>query len=300
MHQAELNTVQYMGSKSRIINYVDDAIIATRPNTVVDLFAGSGTVGYSLKNKFNIISNDFERYAFVINNAVLNGCQYLESEITNFWDAYRDAKRRLLDTLQDDVEAEQFWMKSEDWTSYQRYCLDTPSVCFAPEDSAEYIGLKKLISDRQCGLATFDCLFTTYYANTYFGLSQCLEIDALHSAIANLSDVRQQYVMLTILMSAMSQAASTTTHFAQYLKVNSERSARKLIEKRSINLVDLFKKKLAEFRLAGLLDGFAQKAECYNLDYLDALRTIGNIENLTVYADPPYFKEHYSRHGPFN
>lgn len=59
-----------MGSKTRIISHICEPIIKNKSiKTVVDLFAGTGSVGYALKAHKNIISNDLEYYAYIINHA---------------------------------------------------------------------------------------------------------------------------------------------------------------------------------------------------------------------------------------
>lgn len=46
----EISTLQYMESKARIISHTCDPIIKNKSiQTVVDLFAGTGSVGYALK-----------------------------------------------------------------------------------------------------------------------------------------------------------------------------------------------------------------------------------------------------------
>lgn len=68
----EISTLQYMGSKTRIISHICEPIIKNKSiKTVVDLFAGTGSVGYALKAHKNIISNDLEYYAYIINHAIL-------------------------------------------------------------------------------------------------------------------------------------------------------------------------------------------------------------------------------------
>lgn len=47
------------------------------------------------------------------------------------------------------------------------------------------------------------CLFLTYYANAYFGIAQCCQIDAIRSIIGQLEDERTRYVLLTMLMSVI-------------------------------------------------------------------------------------------------
>lgn len=68
----EISTLQYMGSKTRIISHICEPIIKnSNISTVVDLFAGTGSVGYALKSHKNVISNDIEHYSYIINQAIL-------------------------------------------------------------------------------------------------------------------------------------------------------------------------------------------------------------------------------------
>ena len=70
-----IQTLQYMGSKSRMLNNICKPIIEDKDiETVVDLFAGTGSVGYALAPYKHIVSNDLEYYAYVVNEAILNGC----------------------------------------------------------------------------------------------------------------------------------------------------------------------------------------------------------------------------------
>ena len=49
----EISTLQYMGSKSRILPYICDPIVKNNAITrVIDLFAGTGSVGYALYRRF--------------------------------------------------------------------------------------------------------------------------------------------------------------------------------------------------------------------------------------------------------
>lgn len=82
----EITTLQYMGSKSRIISHICDPIVKnSRITRVVDLFAGTGAVGYALKDYKAIVSNDLEYYAYVINQAILNGCFFLKKNKNTFF-----------------------------------------------------------------------------------------------------------------------------------------------------------------------------------------------------------------------
>lgn len=67
----EISTFQYMGSKTRIISHICEPVIKNKSiKTVVDLFAGTGSVGYALKAHKNIISNDLECLLIFCNPAL--------------------------------------------------------------------------------------------------------------------------------------------------------------------------------------------------------------------------------------
>lgn len=77
-----ISTLQYMGSKSRMLENICTPIIEnTSINCVVDLFAGTGSVGYALSPYKAIVSNDLECYSFILNEAILNGCAMSISEL---------------------------------------------------------------------------------------------------------------------------------------------------------------------------------------------------------------------------
>lgn len=84
----EISTLQYMGSKARIISHICEPIVKNEHiKTVVDLFAGTGSVGYALMPYKNVISNDIEYYAYIINQAILNGCAFSILDEASFWTA---------------------------------------------------------------------------------------------------------------------------------------------------------------------------------------------------------------------
>ena len=56
-----ISTLQYMGSKSRILESICMPIIDNKDiSRVVDLFAGTGSVGYALSPYKSIVSNDLD------------------------------------------------------------------------------------------------------------------------------------------------------------------------------------------------------------------------------------------------
>ena len=298
----EISTLQYMGSKARIISHICDPIIKNKSiQTVVDLFAGTGSVGYALKSYKNVISNDIEYYAYIINQAILNGCNFSELEEASFWAVVEQKYMLLQEKVSTALFAEKtFFVDNVDYKLYQTFCEKTPSVFEPHSDDPRMKELTELVSHVIPGnepALDFPCLFLTYFANAYFGIAQCCQIDALRSAIEQVMDEHTKNVLLTVLMSVMSAAASTTTHFAQFLKVKSKSTCNNLLTKRKINIIEECKELMKEYRKSGLC---SQKEyttfDCYNLDFSECLDSVVLNKSTLVYADPPYFKEHYSRY----
>ena len=294
----EISTLQYMGSKARIVTQVTNAIKSLSPRRVIDLFAGTGSVGFSLKQSLEVISNDLELYAYIINEAILNGCHFTKDDYKVFSDTVNKQYSILKSRFSNLIHEEESYFNSDipDWKEYKRFCEETPAVGYETH-LPKYHTLNQLIEALKSGeQLPFNCLFSIYYANTYFGLSQCCEIDAIYTGIQFLEDIRCKNVMKAALMSAMSDNASTTTHFAQYLKVNSQRSCTSLITKRRRSIRLAFEQKITEFKELGLLSCKTPNSVCLNMDYLEALDALDKKSGTVVYADPPYFKEHYSRY----
>lgn len=302
---AGVSTLQYMGSKYRILDEVCTPIIENKNiETVIDLFAGTGSVGYALKPHFSIISNDLEYYAYIINEGILNGCQISDSQLTDFLEASKSLYQQIRNNVAQAVfEEEEFFKTSASSAvieEYKIFCNETPSVISQGATNPIFESLAKLVSrvvpgnERQ--ELNFPALFLTYYANSYFGINQCCEIDAIRASIDAVDDVRIRNVLLTALMGAMSNTATTTTHFAQFLKINGISSYVNIINKRSLSIFDQFCQFLHEYKQNGLLNSVTANAECHNLDYLELLHSVPLDETTMVYADPPYFKEHYSRY----
>ncbi len=63
-----VHTIRYMGNKYKLLNYIIPEIEkVTNPGDVVcDIMAGTNSVGYALKKRNPIISNDMQYYSYVI------------------------------------------------------------------------------------------------------------------------------------------------------------------------------------------------------------------------------------------
>ena len=147
-------------------------------------------------------------------------------------------------------------------------------------------------------------LFSTYFANGYFGIRQSLEIDSLRYAIDKVIEeansltpqekLVKKSIYLTSLMSAMSKAVSGTGHFAQFHKIDTEHTLRFAVEARAFSIKELFYQKLGEFVNSFQSTHFDNI--CLNEDYTHALEREDLLREVDlVYVDPPYSNAHYSR-----
>jgi len=165
------------------------------------------------------------------------------------------------------------------WTNYKDFCDGTILFSGFKED---VIKIKQHESWN---------LYLFYYRNTYFGVKQCAEIDYLKE-LSNQLDINMQTHLEACVISSMTYCVSSTTHLAQYLKPSSERNATNLLKRRSLSVIDLVIEKLKLLtHMHRPKDG-----ETLNLDFKIALDKLPLDKSCVIYADPPYFKEHYSRY----
>ena len=146
------------------------------------------------------------------------------------------------------------------------------------------------------------CLFVAYFANVYFGLRQCVEIDSLRFAIEQLEDESERTWALGALIATLSKLATTYGgHFAQpRLKTPSDITAANLarvLEQRAYSVIHEF-----SVRLLNLSEESEKAAHCVQIlrgPWQDALSAAANSldgDQVLVYVDAPYKREEYSRY----
>lgn len=281
--------MQYLGSKARITNWILDSINEefSQCDTFFDLFAGTGSVSLEAAIRdYSILANDIQPYSYGILKSLFS---LPKKQLQGLVPRLKDLKTKdkilgkgrsyLKKHLeQEDEFLKRLSTKSFKWKSYRKFCDETPII----DNNND---LKKISSGSSW------CLFCRYYANNYFGVRQTLEIDALRQFADTLPSAQKENLIAAVI-SVLTFAVSSTTHLAQYLKPNSDRQARFLLKKRSISIVDGVIERIVNLQtVQDYTDG-----KIYNLDFMKALQKAPSGSNTVVYADPPYFKEHYSRY----
>ena len=68
------SVLNYQGSKKNLIDFIHENTknIISPEKTILDIFAGTCSVGYSYKRTNSVFANDSELYSYIISRALLN------------------------------------------------------------------------------------------------------------------------------------------------------------------------------------------------------------------------------------
>lgn len=282
MEASDITIINYPGSKRRLLDFIDREIskIANNTDVLLDIFAGTGVVGVSQKNKHKVLLNDAEVYSQVIGEALLNGSSFDYTKVINsFYKKFEEIKKVLF-LIYPEQLIEQNLIHSEDTQGLVNF----------------YKGFKNVWQDGY-EHKNIECkyhLFSSYYSNSYFGLFQSIEIDSIRGAIDSFKNTNLFNILLSALYYAMKVAVfSKDGHMAQPLNV--EKNSSLLLKRRKENIYDLFAQKLKE--LSGALSCDKETNEVYNLTLENILNNPSIIKKADIiYADPPYTDMQYSRY----
>jgi len=68
-----IHLMRYMGTKSPLLDFIIPHIkqIVKKGGTILDLMAGTHSIGYALKSQYRIFANDIQIYSFVVGKAII-------------------------------------------------------------------------------------------------------------------------------------------------------------------------------------------------------------------------------------
>lgn len=136
----QLNTIRYMGNKSKLLEYIVPAIQKVTPENgvVCDLMSGSNVVSYALKEYFTVYTNDVQEYSKVISDAVIvnqTDCISAQKAIQEIKPIYDDNREHKYYTYFADVYSGTYFSAKQ--------CEDIDSIRYAVEN-IKPIGKKSL------------------------------------------------------------------------------------------------------------------------------------------------------------
>ena len=263
--------IKYMGSKTKIIDFIVDGInfIHQKDRPVLALFAGSASLAGAIGKQVNFISNDIQEYSKILSKTylvVLN-----ETDIPDISHIYDQA----LSIVEHNLD--------------KNYVIDYNKL----NNINEFNNLE----EKQKDLINLDFnyeyhLFAKNYSGTWWSYEQCLWIDALRKIADEYKDKPIYSIFLSSLMFAMAYTSQGTGHYAQYRDAKTNSSFKDICIYRKKEVFKFFDKKFKELCRYSLLSVNSFTSKFLSCDFKDALEL---FDGGTVYADPPYCFVHYSR-----
>ncbi len=296
-------TLNYLGSKLRLLDFIEENVRKVTPDDagVCDLFAGSGCVSYKLSKLFPVVACDIQHYSKVICDALLQPCTLTKETTNAFMSEIKDIKFKLHDAFIPLIELEEGAIKNENLElltdivehgSLEVYNLEKTESKIASVQNQVQEKLKKT------GLVGKKSLISQYYGGVYFSYNQAVQIDVIMDAIRHYPNIADKNVLLAALLSTTSDIACTVgKHFAQPIKARDSKGKikklvyNKAIKDKTVDVIALFEEWLDKY--VSLPKGKYNNTILQG-DYMECLKTLPNNVR-TVYADPPYTRDHYSR-----
>ncbi|WP_438284192.1 hypothetical protein [Pseudomonas alabamensis] len=303
-------SAHYMGSKAFLAPYLAEIVHTLSPATtvVLDLMCGSGAASGYFSREWRTLASDaqeFSRLLAKVQGGGLNGdraATIAESVLT-------EARRRystLPDCFLKAVEIENDFLSSEltpdvvaelyNWISKYPRVNNIGEISNQDYCSVlEFLDLGQNTSQH--------LLFSTYYANLFFGVRQAAEIDCLRGAIDQMQNAQERDWALGALICATSSCAySYGGHFAQpkYDGVSEERLrilATDLIVSRGLSVSHEFFVRLTS--LGEESEKNRNEIESLEGPWQIAIEKAGAMVGdavTCVYLDPPYTRDEYSRY----
>ena len=287
-----------MGTKRWIAARVGAIIQDCPPGPFLDLFSGICAIGSSIAPNRQIWCNDTQVFAasvatafFTSPSAPLHYDDVADAAYGPFVENKRKLQARFATELHEECRA----LESKRVSTIQHL-----------EHLMPYVGtdasLERERTTRNSNpFLTPYQLFTTTFSGTYFGLQQCIQIDSIRFAIdqmraSSFLDDNQHNWMSIALCQAVSKMATTTGHFAQYIRVKENNFKRFLIQRNRSPWVEWLH---AIFQLSPIgTSEWRSRNRVYNSDAIELLLDLSEKGDhpSVIYADPPYTRDQYSRY----
>lgn len=297
-------TAQYMGSKRRLGGLLIEAVdsVAKPESVILDLMTGSGSAAGWFAHHWPTIASDSEQFASLL--ATVHGAGYDEARARNLARrVIEDAEvhyARVAPRYQLHLREEQRWLlaePSQETLDGYRHFLEARTMD-APWPGRPQFDPRLWREEGRNGmLQEENSLFMATYANVYFGIRQCLEIDSLHWAIERLSDSTERSWATGAAMTTISYAGTKYAgHFAQPRKLT--RSSLELFQQhRSIPIFLEFMARLSALGKRSQDVSFPVKAVPGPWqEALAATEQANRDAHVVVYLDAPYKREEYNRY----
>lgn len=298
-------TLNYLGSKLRLLDFIENKVLDITPKDagVCDLFAGSGCVSHKLSRLHPVVACDIQSYSRVITNALLKKFDLDNNAINRFFeDINTDSAEALREIFSPLIELEHNAIESKNLEILTCILEHGSLEVFTIEHNISYLSdylciVSKHLEDKN--LNDEKSLISRYYGGVYFSYKQAVEIDIILEGIHKFVSEDNRDLFLAALLSTASDVVNTVgKHFAQPIKARDSKGDikktvyNKAVKDKTIDVVNLYREWLIKYKNLNKSD---YQHITLQSDFEKCLKELP--ENVvTVYADPPYTRDHYSRY----
>jgi adenine-specific DNA-methyltransferase len=301
---------KFFGTKRRLTAFLVEALASRAvPDTpILDLMTGSGAAASALSQQWQTWASDSQRFSTIL--ARVQGAGFSErraaAALPQITAAAQANAALLTENVGAFVEEEDriFLMRSWEETrvAYSRLIDSFPTL----RNELSTSGWNPLLEvDRRRAASDLSpyCLFLSYFANSYFGIRQAIEIDSIRYGIEKIpaeQETERTWAFGALIAAVSDLSTGFGGHFAQPRSHPGELSAKQLnnmLWRRRLSVADEFDMRL---RLLGReSEGRTSEISILEGPWQNALsafeREIGP-DRAIVYFDPPYRREEYSRY----
>lgn len=279
------SVLNYQGSKKNLLEFIhkNTASYIEPDTTILDIFAGTCSVGYSFKREHTIYANDSELFSYIISTALLGTYSQESSgvleQINNYF--YYNMRNFSKEIIKYEIQENNLLSNFNNIYNLISFYNNLPTVW------NNKVPFKREHKNFE--------LFTIYYSGSYFGLKQSMEIDSLRYSIEHFKTTTLFFPMLTALFFAMKECVfSKDGHMAQPLNLNDNQSKLFIIRNKSI--FNIFRNKFLSFFSEEFIN-VSNVNKTYNMNFEELIKQEDIIKNVGfIYADPPYTDMQYSRY----
>lgn len=285
--------ISYMGTKRGLAPAVIELADKRPTGPLLDLFAGMCSVGAEASRKRPVWVNDLQVFASEVGLALFCSKSAPVTREDAFPVLYNDfltQSRMLNGFLRNVVSIEETANRRNDFNLSKKIMTQA--------------ALEEIDRNRNNIFSSTEyCLFSTIYSASYFGVSQCIEIDSAIFSIDNAvarSDINSDQArwLKIALAISLNKCSTSTGHFAQHLTPSQGNSIRFHTQRRK-SIFSLWLDAIDQINLINSeITLKSEKNRSYNFsaeDLLDKLSQRDAVPSV-IYADPPYTDDQYSRY----
>ena len=278
--------ISYMGTKRELAVAVADVVAGCKPGPVLDVFSGMCSVAETVAPTRQVWTNDVQVFAYQVAQALFLSSEYPLRSLAvadRYHGEFVDTFSKLSPHFQDVLDAEDEVVGAANIDELRAKRAKLTSALNSAVDAAK---------------PEQEHLFSTQYADTFVGVRQALEIDAIVSAVRAVDHPGGDCArwLMIALGRAMLRVSNSTGHFAQYLEPK-EGNFRTFQRQRKRRIWREWLESNDDLEPVGSPSWRCQN-RAFNEDsliLLPKLKASGDVPSV-IYADPPYTNDQYSRY----